>query len=100
MFGRNEQLGRTSLKLMAGCLLTLTAVSAATAQGSRSVLKVVPQGTDGVEAYYTLTCEDGHRGDITVNVETDMICAQRYDRPAICKISVPIMQAAESVCKG
>lgn len=103
MFGRNERPGRRPVKLMVGCLsalMTLTVASAVSAQGAGSVLKVVAQSSDGSESYYNLTCRSGQKGRITVNTETDEVCAYRNGQPKVCEVSVTIMQAAESACSG
>ena len=65
------------------------------------VLRLDRRGMDGAQYFFDVRCRDGRSGDLILNDETNILCAQGLDRPPVCRPSSSawnLQTAAAEVC--
>ncbi|MCP5152294.1 MAG: hypothetical protein H6983_14275 [Ectothiorhodospiraceae bacterium] len=91
---------RLATKLMAGVALATVVVAAGAQQRDRDpVLRVIPRGQDGPDAYYQVRCRNESTGMVVLRDDRGEACAQPRGRDEVCNRDWNLQTAAEAACR-
>ena len=84
--------------------MALGAAGPATAQreppGELPLKRLISNGRDGQETYYTAVCRDGRRATVIERMQTGETCANSLDGTRLCKKGWRLMDAGARACSG
>ena len=83
-----------ALMLIASCATAQTSSSSTTS----SVLRVIPQGSDGTSHFYNVQCVDKRYTSITVRDATNETCVQPTGKAKQCQVNWRLRDAAQAAC--
>ena len=64
------------------------------------IKRLISNGRDGEETYYTAVCRDGRRATVIERMQTGETCANSLDGTRLCKKGWRLMDAGARACSG
>jgi hypothetical protein len=80
-------------------MLSATAALLSTQALADPVKRILPQGKDGDEYYYQVTCMNGTIGSVVVQDKEKTVCAQGLGGKQVCNANWTVQKAAEQACR-